>query len=108
MGTEAASRTETSCLPALVIGPAVIAGSGTNAIRMEMSVLIQRNGKWGMRLAEDVPTSPTMMATFEQGEWLVANRCVAPRRIRIRLGYSSARNQVQTKIESTGFERRMI
>lgn len=71
--------------PFTVLVVAVLAGAALRAIRMELGVLIQWDRKGGMRVAEDVPAVPAVVAPLEEGEGGLANGCVADQRVGVRL-----------------------
>ena len=69
--------------PFAVLVVAVLAGAALRAFGVEFGALVQWDREGGMRVAEDVPAVPAVMAPLQEGEGRLADRRVADQRIGI-------------------------
>jgi hypothetical protein len=72
-------------VPDLELLKAVVAGARGRGARVEVGILVQGHGRGRVRVAEDVATSPAMVASVEVVERALADGVVADRGLGVRL-----------------------
>ena len=66
-------------LPSLILVPALVAGAVVEPVRMELRVLVERDGVGRVLVAEDPSAATAVVTSFKEVERLHASRVVTSR-----------------------------